>query len=289
MGLRQTVPNCPVVCTMDPSYDSAVDFDPTTGVVTVTELEWTRDSETLPTTVSCASSYSTGGSASVSSSFTVNFLDVCRTATLAMPDLTPATRESFLWPVPVDFFTFSPVSSSLNCGPYDYAIIANGQVIDGLVISEQGSNLAIRTQMDDLSMVGNWEVTIEACAPIGWDDFMCVESSPMTLRVKDPCAITTIKDVQPIEDTINASINSPDSFFVQWPMTDTVDQSLSIKTYGSGKCGMVKAIVTYADGTPCEFATFNDVTGEVVIDPTVETVPGDYSLYVHYYMENYPS
>jgi len=30
---------------------------------------------------------------------------------------------TYLWPVPIDSFSFQPVSSSLNCAPYDYSIL----------------------------------------------------------------------------------------------------------------------------------------------------------------------
>ena len=116
--------------------------------------------------------------------------------------------------------------------------------------------------MTDLSQLGTWEIAIEACS---MQLYTCTETNYMTIVVKDPCTVTTI-NTQPITERMVARVGEPAALQVTgWPYSDSVDSSLD--SYGTGKCGAIKATVTYEDGTPCEFASFDKDNGTIIVDP----------------------
>lgn len=114
------------------------------------------DKTEINLTLSCTSVLSSSAKATVFNSFTVTFLDVCRTAVITIPDINPSTMTTYLWPVPVDQYSIYPVTvtSSLNCAPYDYDIVlAPGVpaiVQSGITVNTRGQ-LSIKAQMTDVA------------------------------------------------------------------------------------------------------------------------------------------
>lgn len=81
-----------------------------------------------------------------------------------------------LWPVPVDFFPFQQVQSSLNCAPYNYYVNADPAIMGGLEINLRGQ-LAIKTRMTELSQLGTWPLSVSVCVVYGNGEEFCFESN----------------------------------------------------------------------------------------------------------------
>lgn len=147
--LVQDVPNCPVTCSLrqdgsDGYSDASIaSFSSTTGAFSISEFNFERDTFQMDLSLECVSDLSESFVGSSSNSFTLQLLDVCRTADLSIADLSPSTMPTMLWPVPVDYFSFSGLESSLPCGPYTYYIRSDPAIADGLSISGF-SNLSIQ-------------------------------------------------------------------------------------------------------------------------------------------------
>ena len=86
------------------------------------------DKTEIELSLSCSSVLSNSAQATFTDIFTVSYLDVCRTTVIEIPDVSPSTMTTYLWPIPVDQFPIYPVTSSIDCAPYDYNIILNSDV-----------------------------------------------------------------------------------------------------------------------------------------------------------------
>lgn len=99
---------------------------------------------------------------------------------------------TMLWPVPVDYFSFSGLQSSLPCGPYNYYIRSDAAIADGLTINGR-SSLSIQAQMTDRTQIGNnWQLYVDACVVYGDGTESCVSTNTVTMQVRDPCIITGV-------------------------------------------------------------------------------------------------
>ena len=209
------MPNCPVTCSLrqdgsDGYSDASIaSFSSSTGVFSISEFNFERDTFQMDLSLECVSDLSESFIGSSSNTFTLQLLDVCRTADLSIADLSPSTMPTMLWPVPVDYFSFSGLESSLPCGPYTYYIRSDPAIADGLSISGF-SNLAIQAQMTDISQVSNdWELYIDACVQFGDGTESCVSTNTVTMQVRDPCIITDVNSSS-IDRMLQASYSTPD-------------------------------------------------------------------------------
>lgn len=121
--------NCPVTCSLTqgsgPGFTSPaiVSFDPASGTFQLSEQDYFQDKTEMDMTLACTSTLSESAQSTTYNTFTVTLLDVCRTASISMPDINPTALTTYLWPIPVDQFSIQAVSSSLNCAPYAYSVI----------------------------------------------------------------------------------------------------------------------------------------------------------------------
>jgi len=143
------------------------------------------------------------------------------------------------------------------------------------------------TSLDMVSSVPH-VFKVQACATLGNGDLKCVESNDIQLTVRDPCLITSI-DADDIDRVLEGSVNSSDEYIMaSWMFTDSVDQDKSGYP-GDNKCGLVKGEVRDASGNPVDFCYFDNTLGKIVLNPGIDTIPDSYNLYVHYFMEDYPT
>ena len=243
-------------------------------------------------TLSCTSGLSQSGQSKVSSTLSVQYLDVCRTAQLTLAPIAPVTMTTYLWPVPIDSFSFQSVSSSLNCAPYDYSILLGSNtdpsVASGVLINTRSLQPSIQTVMTKLSQVGNWNLQVKACILFGFGDSMCVLSNTVTLQVRNPCIITNINS-SAIDRALVGSVGAPDSYQVQqWMFSDSVDMARNPSSYGSRKCGVVSAIVKNMQGQTVDFVALNESSGLLTLNPSANSAVGTFQLVMHYYMKDYP-
>jgi len=223
--VKQTVANCPYSCKMtEGNWDAAISFNEATGTITVIEVDYfMRDYEEVDVAIQCTSTLSKSAGAKATNAFVIRYLDACRGATMVFPDIYPDSYETTLWPVPADQYPFDHVQTDIFCGPYDYAIIADPIIIDGLSIKESGQ-LSIVAQMTSREQVGIWEVQVEVY-DLGF--FVGEVSNIITLEVKDPCVVTTISST-PIDRKLVAAVGIPDTYRVAgWPFVDSVDAALN--------------------------------------------------------------
>jgi len=108
----------------------------------------------------------------------------------------------------------------------------------------------------------------------GNGDQSCISTNEVQIEVRDPCTLTSIYS-QSIDSALVATSASSDAVMISgWMLTDSVD--MSREPVGTHKCGNVVAVVTDMSGNPVDYASFDNETGELRIDPNFDTAPGTY-------------
>lgn len=191
--LTQNVANCPVLCTLDTNgiTDDAISFSPATGIVTLSQFNWSLDTASTQVTVTCDSTLSERADSFQSQTFTVTYSDECRDAEFVLADIT-ASMSSFVWPTPADIKPFTPVTSNLNCAPYTYSIIADPQIQSGLSINTQIPAIVIQMESLSQARAEPWIINVQVCATLGNNEPKCEVSNDIELMIRDPCLITSI-------------------------------------------------------------------------------------------------
>jgi len=143
--LSQLTANCPVTCSLGEdgaatySDASIVSFDTTTGVIQVSESSLLTDGSSKDLTLTCTSTMSSSASATVSNTFTLEYADICRTASFSIADISPTVLSTTLWPNPLSSYPISAATTDQPaCGPFEYSIITDATVASAMSVNSFG-------------------------------------------------------------------------------------------------------------------------------------------------------
>lgn len=269
----QANPACPVTCAISYVSGDTEEFYQgfESGEFLFNAPSRAFDEQSATYNIQCTSTES--GQAD-SQEFTVNVQDYCRTAALNLP-VGDVTKTYPLWTV--NFVTFDPMTSDIECGAIEY-FIDNAPTPPFTIEIPDQFQVKLKTEGTLVSQVQQYIFTIRACITIQDGSKKCDTSGTMDITLTNPC-IDTVPFVQETPRVMAAPQLGQDSVeLTKWEFSDSVD--FDTQEYGTGKCG-AKEIVPQlftTSGDPIDFIQWNPSTKELVMQPSLATTIQEYAV-----------